>query len=140
MKLFLGLAIPATFLSALFNYYEEGYFFGIHSFLVATVGAIFGSLLSSSVYLLSTKKESLPSLPLAVAAVIVTSVSLLLYVYYALNGKAENSAESAAQVHVLVAPIFLAVFSLATSILAISLSVFWRFIVQQRIPKEHETP
>ena len=49
----------------------------------------------------------MPDLPFAIAASLTTGITAIAYLYYALNGPAENSARSAAHMHVILVPVIL---------------------------------
>ena len=131
VKRFLVIAVLGTFLFAVFNWYEEGHFIG---FLWSTVGAILGLGISSGVYVLNASKRWLPSPPFAIAAILIALVSLLLYGIYALNGKAA-SLESAAHMHIVIAPIYLTALSIFATIVALIASLLWKVFMQRNVAR-----
>lgn len=114
------IAIVLTFLLSVFNWYEEGYYQG---FVFSNFGAVLGAVLSTVAYSFISKRKWLPKLPFAIAASVTTGISLSAYIFYALNGQAENSSESAGQVHVILVPMLLTAVGIA--LLLAALLVAW---------------
>lgn len=117
---FLSVIIVITFLLSVFNWYEEGDYQG---FIFANVGAVFGASLATTAYYIICKINWLPHLPFAIAASVTTGITSIAYLYYALNGQAENSAASAAHMHVILVPILLT--AIGVFLLVIAFLVAW---------------
>lgn len=128
---FLWLLIALTFLMSVFNWYEEQHFYG---FFFTNLGAVSGAIISTTAYWLSSCQQRLRSLAFGIGATITTGLSFGLYLYYATNGKAENSSESAAQMHTLLAPAVLTAIAIFLLLLSIAISIIQKY-VKNRIAK-----
>ncbi|WP_445357318.1 hypothetical protein ACJJIC_15035 [Microbulbifer sp. ANSA002] len=122
---YLWILIAFTFLLSAYNWYEEGYF-SFLGFCVANLGAVATPILATLILQGVSKFSGLPDLPFKFSAVLSVVLSLVAYAYYALNGRAENSGTSAAQMHVIVVPIVLLSFTLLTSLMALVTSVVFK--------------
>ena len=129
MSKFLVLVILLTFILSIFNWYEEGHF---HGFFFSCFGAVFGAIISLGCFHLVSTKSQLPNLPFAVSTVLMCFFSLIAYSYYAINGQAENSSQSAAQMHVIVVPILLTAISLCFTGLAFLSSLLIKYTGRKR--------
>jgi len=128
---FLWLLIALTFLMSVFNWYQEQYFYG---FFFTNLGAVSGAIISTAAYWVSSRQRRLPTLAFGISAAITTGLSFGLYLYYAINGKAENSSESAAQMHTLLTPAALTAIAIFSLLLSIAISITNKH-VKNRIAK-----
>ena len=124
MSKYLALVIVLTCVLSIFNWYEEGHFQG---FFISCFGSVFGALVSLVCFHLVSTKSQLPSLPFAISTIIVCFLSLITYSYYAINGQAENSSQSAAHMHVILVPLLLAAISLCFTGLAFLASLLIKY-------------
>ena len=127
MNRYLWAIIPFTFFLSAYNWYDEGNF-SFWGFFVANLGAVAAPILATMTLQGVSKFSGLPNLPFKFAAVISVGLSLVAYAYYALNGRAENSGTSAAQMHVILAPVVLLSFTLAVSLIALVVSVTLKLV------------
>ena len=117
--------IIAIFLLSTYNWYEEGHGNG---FILSNIGAIFGSALSTVIYMLEYRSERTPVFPVLISTSSVVILSFIIYLYYALNGKAGNGANSAAHMHIILMPIFLTIYSIIVSFIALFVSYLVRTV------------
>jgi hypothetical protein len=126
----LFLLIGITLFLSIFNWYEEGedlYTFGY--FLAVNFAAIFSGSLSSCIAYYADKKNSIYKIPLLIAAYISSTFGLIVYIFYALNGQAENSSTSSAHTHVIFFPVMHFILTLGLIFIALIFGVLiklWR--------------
>ncbi|WP_444945493.1 hypothetical protein ACJJIP_15170 [Microbulbifer sp. VTAC004] len=118
MNKYLWVLIAFIFLLSIYNWYEEGYF-SFWGFCVANLGAVAAPILANLILQGVSKFSSFPQLPFKLVAIFSVALSMVAYTYYTLNGRAENSDTSATQIHVIVAPIVLLLFTLAAELMAL---------------------
>ena len=129
MSKLLTLVIVLTFILSIFNWYEEGHFQG---FFFSCFGAVFGAIISLVCFHLVSTKSQLPSLPFAISTLLVCVLSFIAYSYYAINGQAENSSQSAAHMHVILVPLLLTAISISFTGLAFLLSLLLKYAGRNR--------
>lgn len=95
---------------------------------MANLGAVAAPMLATLILQGVSKFSGLSYLPFKFVAFLSVGLSLVAYAYYALNGRAENSSTSAAQMHVILAPVVLLSFTLAASLVALVASVILRLV------------
>jgi hypothetical protein len=126
MNKVLWVLITLTFALSVYNWYEGGYFIG---FAITNFGAIAAASLAASISYGVSRTQALPASPFKVVAIFSAALSLIAYTFYAFNGRAENSDTSAAQMHVVIAPILLfavTIFALFLALVASLVFKLWR--------------
>ncbi len=102
IKILLMLNISTLMFSAYNSYVEELpsllFYFG------TVIGAIASGIISSTIFVLISKRARRTNYPFGVVAYVSTGLGTLAYLYYALNGKAD-SMHSAAHMHVVMFPL-----------------------------------
>jgi hypothetical protein len=117
--------IIVTFLLSIFNWYEEGYFIGL---LFTNLAAVFSGVISTLLFMLSIRRQWACRKTFKIVALLSVLFGFAGYLFYAINGQAENSSTSAAQMHVIVFPILHAMVTaflfLSAMIVTFALKVF----------------
>jgi len=104
--------VAVTFLLALYNWYDEGHFVMFQTNFLAILAGSIAIVVSTK----SSKKTPRIAVLYTIAAYLLVIFGLVAYTFYAFNGPAENSSESAGHMHIIMFPILhitLTVFTLA---------------------------
>jgi len=127
--------IVFTFSLSVYNWYDEGHLIG---FAFTNFGAIAASTLTTVISYGVSRSQVIPVIPFKVAAIFSVVLSLAVYSFYALNGRAENSSTSAGQMHVVIVPIFLFAITIATLLIATITSVTIKLMARKKFNKAQQ--